>query len=93
LLTSDHRYIIGQAYFLQPSKNNSPDAGLTDWTTLNMEVLDYCTRVWQAVQHVLCSDAPEGYHLEDEEGNDSGGGKEMLSFCWRALKESRWVFR
>lgn len=43
------------------------------------------------MKEVLCFDSPEGYE-EFEEGDslDLGNGtKDTLSFCWRALKESR----
>lgn len=43
------------------------------------------------MKEVLCFDSPEGYE-ESEEGDshDLGNGtKDTLSFCWRALKESR----
>lgn len=57
----------------------------------NDRILDCCTKIWEAVKEVLCFDSPEGYE-EFEEGDslDLGNGtKDTLSFCWRALKESR----
>lgn len=44
------------------------------------------------VQDVLCSDAPEGHDTsEDDLIEQDIGTKDTLSFCWRALKESRSV--
>ena len=44
------------------------------------------------MKDVLCSDAPEGYDIsEDESIEQDIGTKDTLSFCWRALKESRCV--
>lgn len=44
------------------------------------------------MQDVLCSDAPEGHDTsEDDLIEQDIGTKDTLSFCWRALKESRSV--
>ena len=41
---------------------------------------------------MLCFDAPEGANIADEEVDDlERGTKDTLSYCWRALKESRSV--
>lgn len=53
-------------------------------------VLGYCSQTWDAVKRVLCFDVPEGNTLEKEDTVElDAGSKEALSFCWRALKESR----
>lgn len=70
------------------------DSSDSDWNARRMandRILDCCTKIWEAVKEVLCFDSPEGYE-ESEEGDnlDLGNGtKDTLSFCWRALKESR----
>lgn len=44
------------------------------------------------MQDVLCFDAPEGHEISEDDCNEQDvGSKDMLSFCWRALKESRSV--
>ena len=44
------------------------------------------------MQDVLCFDAPEGHDISEDEFNEQDiGSKDILSFCWRALKESRSV--
>ena len=51
-----------------------------------------CRQVWYAVRSILCFDAPEGHHVHDDEDDDDEAdhrSKDTLSFCWRALKESR----
>ena len=67
-----------------------------DWsaqTAVDDRILCCCMRIWEAVKGVLCFDSPEGYELEEDEIDQSGvGTKDTLSFCWRALKESRCVF-
>lgn len=70
------------------------DSSDPEWSArreANDRILDCCTKIWEAVKEVLCFDSPEGYE-ESEEGDslDQGNGtKDTLSFCWRALKESR----
>ncbi|KAL8894426.1 MAG: hypothetical protein Q9192_004333, partial [Flavoplaca navasiana] len=44
--------------------------------------------VWSAVKHILCADAPEGYEPDIVNDENPVGSKDLLSFCWRALKES-----
>ena len=61
-------------------------------------LLACCSRVWDVVKSVLCYDAPEGQHIYDDEDEDGENNdtdqksKDRLSFCWRALKESRSVY-
>ena len=59
----------------------------------NDRMLDCCTKIWEAVKEVLCFDSPEGYEGSEEgDSLDLGNGtQDTLSFCWRALKESRLV--
>lgn len=44
--------------------------------------------VWQCVYDTLCNDAPEGF-VPDEVDEEEIGTKDVLSYSWRALKESR----
>ena len=52
-------------------------------------LLECCERIWSTVQPVLCVDSPEGQFDEEEDKSPDVGIKDTLSFCWRALKESR----
>ena len=55
-------------------------------------LLHACARIWGTIRDVLCFDAPEGHVVDDDNGDHAEQGSEdALSFCWRALKESRWV--
>lgn len=50
-----------------------------------------CALVWDIVQHVLCDDSPEGHlpeEMEDIEGLDT---KDLLSYSFRAVHESRYL--
>ena len=66
--------------------------GLDKWTDFNKRILNICKLVWEAVQEVLCCDAPEGAVAADDEVSDFDiDTKDRLSYCWRALKESRYA--
>ena len=68
------------------------DASLEQWEAFDRRVSSICSKVWEVVHDVLCSDAPEGYDISEDEVNEKDiGPKDTLSFCWRALKESRSV--
>ena len=70
----------------------SLNASLDEWEGIDKRIVSICSGVWDVVKDVLCSDAPEGYDIsEDELSEQDIGTKDTLSFCWRALKESRSV--
>lgn len=49
-----------------------------------------CDHIWNIVQHVLCDDSPEGHlpeELEEVEGLDT---RDLLSYSFRAIHESRY---
>ena len=67
-------------------------ASLGKWKDFNRRISLISSGVWEAVQDVLCFDAPEGHEIAEDELNEQDiGTKDALSFCWRALKESRLV--
>ena len=45
-------------------------------------------RVWEVVRPVLCNDAPEGYIPDNADDLQGLTTKDVLSYSWRALKES-----
>jgi hypothetical protein len=61
------------------------------WKEIHLKILRCLADVWSVVKSVLCNDAPEGYMPEDVEGTIDVSTKDVLSFCWRALKEARYV--
>ena len=68
------------------------DASLNGWEGIDQRIISICSGVWDLVHDVLCSDAPEGYDFSEEDMLEQDiGTKDTLSFCWRALKESRSV--
>ncbi|KAG8212344.1 Cell cycle-associated protein [Trichophyton interdigitale] len=78
------RYIMASPNFhsLISSDNDSEPA----WRHVLNRTLLLCETMWSDVQAVLCVDSPEREH-----GNSSVdllGPKDILSCCWRALRES-----
>lgn len=65
---------------------------ITDANAVNNQdrVISICRHVWRAVTDRLCIDSPE---MTDEDANEpeevASGPKDMLSYSWRALRDSR----
>lgn len=59
--------------------------------TLAEMVITLCERVWDAVHGRLCVDAPESEMDELEDGEILAGPKDLLSYSWRALRDSSLV--
>ena len=66
------------------------DISLDEWKNLDRRLSSICSGIWEVVKDVLCFDAPEGHDVSEDDFNEHDvGTKDVLSFCWRALKESR----
>lgn len=50
-------------------------------------LIDTLYQVWRGVKSILCNDAPEGFVPEDMDAEMSITTTDILSYCWRALKE------
>lgn len=50
-----------------------------------------CTRIWHAVRDILCNDSPEGHLPQDLDEVDEVDTKDVLSYSFRAIHESRYV--
>ena len=88
LLTSITRYIITRQDFKEIFANS---ADALAWKELHDRLVTACSKIWEAVSHVLCHDSPEGLSAaDDEDGECDAGFKDSLSYCWRALKEVRY---
>lgn len=88
MLRSALRYIVDRPDFVKMFDESGPNSSV-QWRDFNHRLLENCRQVWEAVQNVLCYDAPEGHALDDDFDTADAGSKDVLSFCWRALKESR----
>lgn len=60
----------------------------TIWRSVHDRIVWICDKVWQEVKPVLCIDSPEG-HSDEPLEDLSVGPKDILSYSWRALRESR----
>lgn len=90
MLNSYTRYIASRPdYFV--TLIASTKTGLQTWREFTERIHLVCHGVWEAVRDTLCFDAPEGLELDEEADDNDLGTKDALSFCWRALKESRFA--
>lgn len=60
-----------------------------EWESLTLRVMYSCSRIWELVKSVLCDDSPEG-HLPEELEELDFGTKDVLSYSFRAVHESRY---
>lgn len=70
---------------------NNQDMDPEPFRQLQRRIVKCCQDAWDIVRHVLCDDSPEGHlpeELEDIEGLDT---KDLLSYSFRAIHESRYV--
>ena len=82
------RHIVSHPeYFARLDK--STKNALDQWRKFTERIHLICDGVWEIVRHTLCFDAPEGHEMDEEADDVDIGTKDVLSFCWRALKESR----
>lgn len=61
-----------------------------NWRNIHSRIVALCDRIWEEVKPVLCIDSPEGH--TDEPIEELGvGPKDILSYSWRGLRESRYA--
>lgn len=76
------------------SEQDSPSAATSEQSRrleldgLQHRILQCCTRIWTAVEEVLCNDSPEGHLPTDVEEMDVIDTKDILSYSFRAIHES-----
>ena len=88
ILTMNVRYIVSDPDYYA-TLNRSTENALDWWRKFTERIHLICHDVWEVVRHTLCFDAPEGHEIDEEADDVDIGTKDVLSFCWRALKESR----
>jgi len=69
---------------------DTKDDDPTPFSDLQRRIVKCCEEAWTIVRHVLCDDSPEGHlpeEMEDIEGLDT---KDLLSYSFRAIHESRY---
>ncbi|RDW90267.1 THADA/TRM732 family protein [Aspergillus mulundensis] len=80
------RYIISSADFhtlVSSEGSYSPE----NWRSIHTRISSICNRIWEEVKPQLCIDSPEGHAAEPIE-DLKVGPKDILSYSWRALRES-----
>ena len=88
ILTTDVRHIVSHPDYFA-TLDRSTNSALDWWRKFTERIHLICSDVWEVVRHTLCFDAPEGHEIDEEVDDVDIGTKDVLSFCWRALKESR----
>lgn len=84
------RYIVMVPAFYSSISDQSCTS-YDHWRSVHDRLMSICDKIWHGVKPVLCVDSPEGH--SDEPGEDLAvGPKDILSYSWRALRESRYAF-
>ncbi|OJI86066.1 hypothetical protein ASPTUDRAFT_187482 [Aspergillus tubingensis CBS 134.48] len=79
------RYIVATPNFY--SFVSSKESSYEIWKAIHLRIVQVCDKIWNEVKPVLCIDSPEGH--TDEPIEELGvGPKDILSYSWRALRES-----
>ncbi|KAL1847167.1 hypothetical protein Plec18170_008731 [Paecilomyces lecythidis] len=87
-----HGYISALRYIVATPNFYSQITGTQDtqhasWKAVHENIVSFCDRIWIAVKPVLCVDSPEG-HTDEPIEDLVVGPKDILSYSWRALRES-----
>jgi hypothetical protein len=64
------------------------DLSTDSYPDLHERIRQILQHVWIVVKPTLCDDAPEGHVPEDMDDAPDISTKDILSYCWRALKEA-----
>ncbi|EPE28716.1 ARM repeat-containing protein [Glarea lozoyensis ATCC 20868] len=65
----------------------------TKWSNLQQRMVLLASRIWAAVQEVLCNDSPEGHLPQELDEMDAVDTKNILSYSFRAVHESSNLMR
>jgi hypothetical protein len=69
--------------------STAPPEKFDQWKKAHGEILQSIEAFWECIQHILCTDAPEGHVPDEMDEEASLDTKEILSYSWRGLKEAR----
>ncbi|KAK2756662.1 hypothetical protein FQN54_005107 [Arachnomyces sp. PD_36] len=83
------RNIVGVPNFYS-LVSDPEDTTFRKWELFHGRSLSLCGRIWVEIKDVLCVDSPEG-HTDSASDDLIIGPKDILSYSWRALRESRYV--
>lgn len=62
------------------------------WQQMQEKLYRCCSSIWDAVKDVLCNDSPEGHLPLEVEELAIIDTKDVLSYSFRAIHESRYVY-
>ncbi|KAJ5179926.1 Armadillo-like helical [Penicillium capsulatum] len=82
------RYIVLMHNFYSEVSN---EPNFATWRSFHNRIISVCEKVWEEVKPVLCIDSPEG-HSDEPTDDLAVGPKDVLSYSWRALRESSLLF-
>jgi hypothetical protein len=82
------RYITEKPDFYKAISSNS--AALTHLADIYDRLYIIFVDVWKCVHDTLCNDTPAGLGSDELDG-EGVETKDVLSYSWRALKESRYA--
>lgn len=89
-----HGICLSLRYILdRPSFYNWSSADDIIWRRLLWRLMPSFGALWYCIKDVLCNDAPEGHVPDDMEAEADLSTKDILSYSWRALKESSLLLR
>ncbi|PCH00030.1 Armadillo-like helical [Penicillium occitanis (nom. inval.)] len=84
--TSALRYIVATPNFYATISESSVEHD-SSWRKVHDRIVAICENIWTKVTPVLCIDTPEG-HTDELIEDLMLGPKDLLSYSWRALKDS-----
>jgi hypothetical protein len=84
------RYIFDRSDFYSKTARGE---SIRAWGLIHEQIVKICVKTWGLVENVLCNDSPEGNILLGQEADDDVGTKDVLSFSWRAVRESSLLLR
>lgn len=69
---------------------DSQEKTVAEWRKVQDRIAAACNKIWHEVKPMLCIDSPEG-HTDEAMDGLMVGPKDVLSYSWRALRESRYI--
>lgn len=85
VLTLLIRYVLEQIFQMPKTIRDNE----MRYITLFRRLEKVLATTWTCVHDLLCNDAPEGFMPEEMDDEASLTTKDVLSYAWRGLKESR----
>lgn len=90
-----HGLLTSMRYLLENAVKTPQAATLTlqFYPTICKDLERILHNIWACVRDTLCNDAPEGFLPDEADDESSMTTRDLLSYSWRALKESSLLLR